>query len=192
MVRWRNDSHNWGAAAKLFHWAVALFIFALLGFGFLMDFIEDIGTRITVLQFHKSFGLVLLVLAIARLRMAFGEPGAGLAGDDGELGEASCAKRPCRSICPHFCHACSWVSHEFCFGLSHNVFESIRHSQPGGGGTKIFKIYWQLFTGYCAFALIAVLAAHIGAALRHHFILRDDILIRMFPRRDDVSDTPTS
>jgi cytochrome b561 len=30
---------------------------------------------------------------------------------------------------------------------------------------------------------VAVLAGHIGAALKHHFIDRDDILTRMLPRR---------
>ena len=29
---------------------------------------------------------------------------------------------------------------------------------------------------------VAVLAGHIGAALKHHFIDRDDILTRMLPR----------
>jgi len=32
-----------------------------------------------------------------------------------------------------------------------------------------------------AFILIVVLAVHIGAALRHHFLLRDGILRRMLP-----------
>lgn len=30
--------------------------------------------------------------------------------------------------------------------------------------------------------LIALLTAHIGAALRHHFLLRDNVLVRMVPR----------
>jgi len=32
----------------------------------------------------------------------------------------------------------------------------------------------------CVFLLIAILVTHIGAALRHHFILRDSILKRMW------------
>lgn len=31
--------------------------------------------------------------------------------------------------------------------------------------------------------LVALLVAHVGAALRHHFIQRDDVLARMLPRR---------
>ncbi len=33
------------------------------------------------------------------------------------------------------------------------------------------------------FTLIAVLLGHVGAALKHHFIDRDDVLTRMLPRR---------
>lgn len=32
-----------------------------------------------------------------------------------------------------------------------------------------------------AWALVALLVLHIGAALKHHFILKDDILRRMLP-----------
>jgi len=31
--------------------------------------------------------------------------------------------------------------------------------------------------------LVAVIAGHIGAALKHHFIDRDDVLTRMLPAR---------
>ena len=37
---------------------------------------------------------------------------------------------------------------------------------------------------YCAWAMIAILAAHVGAALQHHCLKRDDVLRRMtWPRR---------
>ncbi len=34
-----------------------------------------------------------------------------------------------------------------------------------------------------AWILIALLVGHIAAAWRHHVLLRDDVLIRMLPRR---------
>jgi cytochrome b561 len=33
------------------------------------------------------------------------------------------------------------------------------------------------------YGLIALLAAHVGAALKHHWIDRDDILVRILPWR---------
>ena len=35
------------------------------------------------------------------------------------------------------------------------------------------------------FVLIAVLLGHVGAALKHHFIDKDDVMTRMLPRRAD-------
>jgi cytochrome b561 len=32
--------------------------------------------------------------------------------------------------------------------------------------------------------LIALLVLHVGAALRHHFVKRDDVLARMLPARN--------
>ena len=35
--------------------------------------------------------------------------------------------------------------------------------------------------GGLAVLLLVLLALHIGAALKHHFVLRDDVLARMLP-----------
>ena len=35
---------------------------------------------------------------------------------------------------------------------------------------------------YGAYALIALIVLHAAAALRHHFILKDDVLTRMLPK----------
>ena len=48
------------------------------------------------------------------------------------------------------------------------------------------KAYWEsvakLLHAYGAYLLIALVGLHALAALRHHFVLRDDILLRMMPR----------
>ena len=38
---------------------------------------------------------------------------------------------------------------------------------------------------YLVMGLIAVLLGHVGAALKHHFLNKDDVLTRMLPRRAD-------
>jgi cytochrome b561 len=49
------------------------------------------------------------------------------------------------------------------------------------------KPYWEgiakLVHAYGAYVLIALVLVHAGAALRHHFVLRDDVLRRMLPAR---------
>jgi cytochrome b561 len=40
------------------------------------------------------------------------------------------------------------------------------------------------------FLLAAVVAGHVGAALKHHLIDRDDVLRRMLPRRSERTHPP--
>jgi cytochrome b561 len=42
----------------------------------------------------------------------------------------------------------------------------------------------KIVHAYGAYALIILVALHSAAALRHHFIIGDDVLSRMLPRRD--------
>ena len=44
---------------------------------------------------------------------------------------------------------------------------------------------------YLNYTMIAILSAHIGAALKHHFIDKDDILGRMLPERKASPTTAT-
>lgn len=45
-------------------------------------------------------------------------------------------------------------------------------------------IYAETAHNYTQYALYALIAAHVAAALYHQFILRDRLLDRMWPRRD--------
>jgi cytochrome b561 len=45
---------------------------------------------------------------------------------------------------------------------------------------------------FLAYTLLAIVALHIGAALYHRFILHDQVLARMLPRKASTPDTPDS
>lgn len=49
----------------------------------------------------------------------------------------------------------------------------------------------KIVHAYGAWGLIALVAVHAGAALRHHFILGDDVLLRMLPGRRKPPVNPT-
>jgi cytochrome b561 len=38
--------------------------------------------------------------------------------------------------------------------------------------------------GYAAFLLLALIVAHVGAAIKHHFIDRDGLISRMLPSKE--------
>jgi len=50
-------------------------------------------------------------------------------------------------------------------------------------GSQPVENLLKLIHAYGAYALIALVLVHAAAALRHHFILKDDVLTRMLPAR---------
>ena len=60
--------YGWPAVA--FHWVIGLALLAQIAFGFLLDEIAPRGTpaRTAMINLHKSFGLILAVVIVARLR----------------------------------------------------------------------------------------------------------------------------
>ncbi|GAB6041175.1 cytochrome b [Endothiovibrio diazotrophicus] len=63
-----NDEKHYGTASKLIHWVSAAVILTLLGVGIYMaDLPEEAAGRLQLYGLHKSFGVVALLLVVARL-----------------------------------------------------------------------------------------------------------------------------
>ncbi|EQD41400.1 cytochrome B561, partial [mine drainage metagenome] len=63
----RNDSLNWGVMAKAFHWSVATLIFVQLALGWLSVAWPLTPTKLYLFIWHKSLGIVILLLVVMRL-----------------------------------------------------------------------------------------------------------------------------
>ena len=178
----RNDNDSWGAPAKLLHWLMALLIFAQIALGLLAVSWRLSPTKLNLFFWHKSTGMLILALLALRLLWRLGnrtpELPAGMPG-----WERSAAR------------------------LSHGLLYVLMIALPVTGwivnsASNIpFSIFWLIplpaivapdkATADLAalvhrglFALLAlVLVAHIGAALRHHFVKRNAVLLRMLPWR---------
>ena len=182
MIRWQNDSENWGAAAKLFHWLIAALIFGLLIVGFVMDDIEDTQTRINALQLHKSIGLVLLAVVLARFAWRLRGPVPALPPTLTGWERAGAHGAHIALYVLLFAMPVLGLLTSFASGFPIGFFFSIDIPSPWARDKDLQEFLAGLHE-LCAFLLVGVLLAHIGAALRHHFILRDDILRRMMPGR---------
>jgi cytochrome b561 len=53
---------------------------------------------------------------------------------------------------------------------------------PMSDGSRERAAVLKVIHRYGAWTLLALVAGHAGAALRHHFIQRDGVLLRMIPR----------
>lgn len=180
---------SWNLPARIFHWIMALMIGMMLIFGTIMSNTTDIVTQFEMVQQHKSVGFTVFVLGLLRViwRLTYRAPG---------LPEEM----------PGWQKTASHVSHLALYGLIIAIplsgwlmVTSSPLNDPGAYPVQIPNMVFGLFempdlfaTGDKALsdtfhtvhivltkALMALLLLHVAAALKHQFVDRDGLLMRM-------------
>lgn len=173
---------RYSATARGLHWVMAALILTMLPVGVLM--VQSgltRGLQNALFLYHKSLGVVVLLLAVARLLWRWRHPAPGL---------------PPRMP--------AWQAR--IAGISHGLLYVLMLAVPLAGYVRVraggFPIEMldrlnlptliarsdalagvaKAAHAYGASALAALLALHIGAALYHGLILRDGVWPRMAPR----------
>ncbi len=179
----RNTDAHWGAISRGLHWLVVLLILAIAGLGLVMDELPRSPRWFWVWTAHKSLGLTVLGLAALRLawRLYAGAPS------------------PVPGTPPwqaRVAGATHWMLYGIVFAmpLSGWLYDSASGLRPlrWFGGPEVPKLVSpdRTIAGVAGDAhewlfwvLVALVALHAGAALYHHFVLRDATLQRMLPGR---------
>jgi cytochrome b561 len=169
------------ATAKALHWAMAILIFGLLALGFYMHDLPLSPEKLKLYSWHKWAGVTAFLLVLVRLawRAAHRPP------------PLPAAMPPAMRIAAHAGHILLYAL-MLAIPLSGWLMSSAKGFQTVWFGVlpipdligKDKELGDLLQTAHMALNLFFVLAiaGHIGAALKHHFIDRDDILTRMLPR----------
>jgi len=176
----RKDIESWTGTAKLFHWVMAMLIFAQIALGLLAVSWHVSPTKLTLFVWHKSTGmLILALLALRVLWRAFNRP----------------PELPWEM--PLWERAGAHLSHLLLYALM--VALPLTGWVIASASNVPFKIFWaiplpaitapdkavsDLFAtihGWLVTLFAVVLVAHIGAALRHHYVKKDTVLTRMLP-----------
>lgn len=174
--------------AIILHWVMALGILALAGIGMAMTHLKlDPLELFQLYQLHKSIGITILLAAILRLawRLANRPPAlpSSMTQFERKAAEGS-----------HF------LLYFFLFALPLTGWALVSASVLNIPTVLYGVVPWphlpilstlsnkkpvedslKLVHAYGAWALIALVAIHAGAALHHHFIAKDDVLRRMLP-----------
>lgn len=173
-------SAHYDATAKLLHWLMALMIFCLLGLGFYMQGLPLSPQKLQFYSWHKWAGVTVFFLALLRLVWRATHQPPALPGHMSTL-ERWGAKLG------HFALYALMVA----IPLSGWLMSSAKGVPTVWFGvvplpdlldkSEALGSLLEATHKYLNWLLIATLVGHVGAALKHHFIDRDDILVRMLP-----------
>ncbi len=175
----KNTEDGWGLPARALHWIVALGIIGLFLFGLWMKEVPERPDRPYFYAIHASIGITVLALMV--LRFLWSMLNRTPAAPDGVA---------------RWQHVSARISHGLLYGLSFATLTagwlvSGTMRQPIELKLLGFVPVPQLIEGrtyhklagtaheYLAYALIALVIVHAGAALHHHFVRRNAVLRRM-------------
>ena len=176
----RNSHQSYGSIAKLFHWSIALLVVIMLLLGLSFGFVDKSSMR-TLMFIHKSIGFTILCLMVLRLLWRFANP-------TPRLPEAT---PKWQVVAGHSSHLLlylllilmpiSGLIMSTSAGYSSNIWGLFSIKFPGIPKDPALHHLFEDIHFYLAWAIVTVAALHVLAALRHHFINKDNVLRRMLP-----------
>jgi cytochrome b561 len=175
-------------AAIAFHWIVAFLIIANLALGLYTVGLPLSPQKLRYFSFHKWIGVTVFALAAARLLWRLRHPAPALP-DAMPAWEQRAA---------HATHGLLYFLF-FAAPLTGWLFSSASGFQTVYLGLvpipdllskdKALADALRLAHKSINYTMAAVIVLHIGAALKHHFVDKDDVLRRMLPRFKNQSST---
>ncbi len=194
-------TQRYTTGAIILHWAIAVMIVLQVIGGVWMTGLADSALKFNVYQFHKTAGLIVLFLSLARIAWRILNPPPPMPPMPGW--QATIAK------------ATHWIFYGLIIAIPLTGWMYVSAS-PRGVPTLLFNLVeWphlaglvnmavsDVETGGCAgfaftksciapilsetheilaFATMGLLVLHLGAALKHQFVDKDQLLARMAPR----------
>lgn len=173
----KNTDQRYGIIAIFLHWLMAILILGLIALGWYMTGLVIGIEKLKLYGWHKEFGVLVLMLVVLRLiwRLANNLP---------SLASLATLERwGARTV--------HWAFYGFMFAVP---ISGWMMSSATGLPVSFFGLFVlpdlisaneqarQLLVvthKWLAYGLLATICLHIAAALKHHFINKDDILKRM-------------
>ena len=174
-------AHQYTQTAKSLHWLMAALLFGLLALGFYMHDLPLSPEKLQLYSWHKWAGVTAFLLVLVRLAWRFTHRPPAL--------PTSMPKT--MQLAAHAGHLALYAL-MIAIPLSGWLMSSAKGFQTVYFGVLPIPdlLVKNKELGECLaevhealnIALILVVVGHVGAALKHHFIDKDDILTRMLPK----------
>lgn len=182
-IRIENTEDRYGVVGVLFHWSMGILITALAGLGLYMVTLPDAGfniKKITLILYHKDFGMLVLALVILRLAWRLSNV----------IPQATEHLPDWQKIAARFVHLSfyalmfalpitGWLMSSAA-GFPVSLLELFTLPDLISKNEYLFQRFIEIHK-WLGYGLIFFILIHTGAALRHHFIFKDDTLRKMLP-----------
>ena len=174
-----SNEARWGFVAKLFHWTMAVGLLGLCAFGFWMSDLPRGPAMFKAYALHKSFGITLLALALARL--------AWRAVDRRPLDLAAPGWQKLAALGTHLAFYALMLAVPLA-GWAYNSAANFPLQWFGQvnlpalvPASPALKEFFHEAHELGAIALLTLVALHVAAAWKHHLLDKDNTLRRMLP-----------
>jgi cytochrome b561 len=178
----RNSDQGYGAAAQALHWATVLLVVLTWALGTFDDALPKGAARAAGLFVHISAGLAIPALVMLRLVLRIVDPPPALERTRfGKWAEVTARLGHYSLYALLIAVPISGIVAQFARGNPVPVFGLFEIASPWlrdrDFAHNITEVHEVL-----ANALLILAGLHAGAALAHHWVLRDRTLLRMLPR----------
>ena len=184
-----NTKERYGRVAQAFHWTIALLFIAQYPLAIIATDVlpretsEDVSLVATLFSWHKTIGVVIFALAVARVVWALTNPHPRLLNGE-KRGEAFLAATihwvlyAAILLMPLTGMVIHWAS----TGFAPLLIPFPEHVSFVPATEQVMKTAVTVH-GVLAKVVLASIALHAAGALKHHFIDKDQTLVRMLPWR---------
>jgi cytochrome b561 len=176
-----NTSDQFGLIARLLHWLIAVLVIGMLLAGTTILFLPSGGIKNFAINMHKSFGVTVLVVMIARLLWRITNPQPSDLSDNLLFNYLSRLVHVVLYLLL-FIQPMVGILMSQAFGYPVSVFGLFTLPRLIWHSKSLARFLLQVH-GAAAVLLTAVILLHVAAALKHHFIDRDRTLMRMIEGR---------
>jgi cytochrome b561 len=170
---------QWPKRVVLIHWLTFLVVLGVFAFVLSREFIESREVRQSLLTLHRYAGLTALVLVLLRIptRLSAQQPEHGLAPLTRKLAAAGHGLLYLALIATPllgYALACARTGHVDYFGLPLPVLF---------GKDRDLADQLEGIHSLLGWAMLALVTLHVAAALWHHLVIKDGVLLSMIRRK---------
>ncbi len=174
----KNTPTTIGLVARLLHWVMSILIISIIAVGFYMTDLPNSEDKWYIFGMHKSIGVLILALVVFRIIWRLVNLWPGPSKEIPKWQEFAANADIFLLYCMMLIMPLSGFLGSLIGGYDVSFFglftiKAIAHNKELSG------YFWDLHN-FVPWLLVAAIAVHFLAAMYHHFIMKDNVLGRMW------------